>query len=281
MLNNTLIGVDLGGTKIYSGLITGEKVVKEQKLPTPTNTKDAVAAIAGAIKKVYTDGVEGIGIGAPGLIDFSTGTILAANNLKFLEGISIKKAMEEEFGIPVFVNNDANCFVLGEKHFGSGKGYDDVVGLTLGTGLGGGVVINGKLHTGKNAGAAEFGEIKYKDQTQEYYCSSQFFKNVYNTTGLEVFEKAKAGDNGALKIFNELGTNIGEAIYTILAMYDPQVVVIGGSIAGSKEFIVDAIHNVLKSFHSKQAVENLKLEFSTESHVTVLGAAALFYNNKG
>lgn len=280
MLDKTIIGVDLGGTKIHSGLVIGNKVDKDYRLPTPNskNKDDILDALKESIRKVFTSDVEGIGIGAPGVIDFETGTLISVDNIKALEGVSIKNVLEQEFNVPVHVNNDANCFILGEKHFGSGMGYDDVLGLTLGTGLGGGLIINGKLYAGRNGGAGEFCGIKYKDKDLESYCSSQFFKNVHNTTGLEQFNLAKQGDKKALAMFNELGTNIGEAIYMLLLSFDPQVIVIGGSIAGAKEFLVEPISNLLKTFPNQHIVDTLKIEFSSEPNSAVLGAAALNYN---
>ncbi|MEN8191717.1 MAG: ROK family protein [Bacteroidota bacterium] len=282
MLNNTIIGVDLGGTKIHSALVSGEKVVKEYKLPTPQTDKqsEVMDAIKSAIKNIFTKDVEGIGIGIPGVVDVERGVVNNTQNIPSLSGANIKEILEKKFEIPVFINNDANCFVVGEKYFGHGKDYDNIVSLTLGTGLGGGVIINGKLYSGKNCGAGEFCSIKYKDKDYESYCSSQYFKNIHNTTGLEVYNSANAGDKKAIEILDDFGKNIGEAIYTLVLTYDPEIVIIGGSISKSSKFLISPIMDVLKSFPNQHIIDNLKIEFSSEPNAAVLGAAALFYDNK-
>jgi len=247
MLNNTIIGVDLGGTKIHSALIDGEKVIKECILPTPQTEKqnEVINAIILAIKNVRTKNAEGIGIGLPGVVDQESGIVNNTQNILSLSGTNIKEILEDEFKISVFINNDANCFVVGEKYFGHSKDYDNIVSLTLGTGLGGGVIINDKLYSGKNCGAGEFCAIKYKEHDFEYYCSSQFFKNVHNTTGLDVFNLAENGDRKALNIFKEFGKHLGEAVFTLLLCYDPELIVIGGSIAQANKFFVDSIYEEL------------------------------------
>jgi len=282
MLDSTVVGVDLGGTKIHAALVKNEKVVEEFKLPTPQTDKQSkvVDEIKSVINNIISTDTEGIGIGIPGVVDVEKGVVNNTVNIPSLCGVNIKAILEEEFKIPCFINNDANCFIVGEKYFGNGKEYDNIVSLTLGTGLGGGVIIDGKLYSGKHCGAGEFCAIKYKEHDYEYYCSSQFFKNVYNTTGINVYNSAENGEESAIKILNELGKNIGEAIYTIILTYDPEIVIIGGSIAAASKYFIEPINEVLKQFPVAHIVENLKISFSNEPNAAVLGAAALYYDNK-
>ncbi|MEN8138918.1 MAG: ROK family protein [Bacteroidota bacterium] len=282
MNSNTIIGVDLGGTKIHSGLIVGGDVLEESKVPTPQNAtqEEVLEAIVTAINNVLNDEVEGIGIGLPGVMDLEEGVIINTVNIPSLNGLKITEYLTSVFEVPVFINNDANCFVIGEKYFGHGKEYSDIVAMTLGTGLGGAVVVNNRLYSGKNVAAGEICAIKYKEHDLEHYCSSQFFKKEYNTTGLDLYNKAKEGDAEALRIFKEYGNNLGEAIYTLILVYDPQLIVIGGSIAGGNEFFVDGIHEVLKTFPVQEQIKKLKIAFSNEPKAAVLGAGALVYDGK-
>ncbi len=112
-----------------------------------------------------------------------------------------------------------------------------MIGLTIGTGVGAGIIINNKLYAGANCGAGEFGTVDYLDKIYEYYCSGSFFKNVYNLNGEEVFKKAKQGDKQALKLYAELGYHIGNAIKMIIYTYDPLLIILGGSVRLAYNFL--------------------------------------------
>ncbi|MEN8156269.1 MAG: ROK family protein [Bacteroidota bacterium] len=280
MKQRTFVGIDLGGTKIHSALVVGDKVVKDYKRATPRTTKQSeiVAALIEVVQKVSDGNVEGIGIGVPGVIDVEAGIVRNAANLPVLNNMNLRQILEKEFNIPVYMNNDANCFVAGEKHFGLGQQFEDIVGLTLGTGIGGGVVINGKLHSGRNCGAGEFCSIKYKGHNLEHYCSSIFFEKEHNTTALDLFNAAIEGDEKSIRILREFGTNVGEAIYTIVLAYDPELIVLGGSIARARTWFEEAMHEVLQTFPNQHIIDNLEIAFSEEPNAAVLGAAALCLN---
>src|SRR5262249_35980445 len=153
------------------------------------------------------------------------------------------------------VNNDANCFALGEFYFGKGKGHDSMIGLTIGTGLGSGIIINKKLYAGRNGGAGEFGMIDYLDKYYEYYASGQFFKNVYDMDGETVFQNAEQGYRNAFKLYSEFGTHLGNAIKTILYSFDTDLIVIGGSIRHAYRFFSDAMWQQLRTFAYKKAID--------------------------
>ncbi|MGB5894297.1 MAG: ROK family protein, partial [Ignavibacteriaceae bacterium] len=207
MLGKTIIGVDMGGTNIGLGRVEKDQFDKCKSFDiSAQGTKEKILEeIINAIYSVFDEHVAGIGIGVPSLVDVNKGIVYDVQNIPSWDEIHLKDILEEQFGIPVYVNNDANCFTIGEKYFGKGKRFSNIVGLTLGTGLGAGIIINNRLYSGTNCGAGEFGSIPYKDQILEYYCSGQFFRKVFNIEGSVVFEKAKLGDKKALKIFEEFG----------------------------------------------------------------------------
>ncbi|MGB5895303.1 MAG: ROK family protein, partial [Ignavibacteriaceae bacterium] len=191
--------------------------------------------------------------------------------------IHLKDILEEQFGIPVYVNNDANCFTVGEKYFGIGKRFSNIVGMTMGTGLGAGIIINNRLYSGMNCGAGEFGSIPYKDQMFEYYCSGQFFEKVHGTKGHILFEEARNSDINALNIFGEFGYHLGNAIKTILFSVDPEAIILGGSVSRAYPYFREAMWACVNKFPYKHSLKNLVIEVTTQPNISILGAAALYY----
>ena len=161
MKNSSVIGIDLGGTKVKTGLIDhGElKQVLTKEINSSGSENEVLDEIFALLDKYEVEKYTGIGIGIPSVVDVETGVIYDVQNIPSWKEVHLKKILEERYNVPVNVNNDANVFVLGEKYFGCAKGFSNVAGITLGTGLGGGLVINDKLYSGKNCGAGEFGEI--------------------------------------------------------------------------------------------------------------------------
>jgi len=280
MLNKTIIGIDMGGTNIVLGRVEKDQFDKCKSFDiSAQGTKEIILEeIVNAIYSVFDDNVAGIGIGVPSLVDVNKGIVYNVQNIPSWEKVHLKDILEEQFGIPVYVNNDANCFTIGEKYFGKWKRLSNIVGLTLGTGLGAGIIINNRLYSGTNCGAGEFGSIPYKDQILEYYCSGQFFNNVYNIEGSIVFEKAKLGDTKALKIFEVFGYNLGDAIQTILFSVDPEAIILGGSVSRAFPYFSDAMWACVNKFPYKHSLKNLVIEVTAQPHISILGAAALYYD---
>jgi len=173
-----VIGVDMGGTNVRAALVEDNKVLKtvSDKINRDGSMQEVIDNITDSIDKVWTRDVKGIGIGVPAIVDVEKEIVYEVLNIKSWHKVELKKILEKKYGCRVIVNNDANCFALGEKYFGAGKKYDNVVGLILGTGVGAGIIINGKLYSGRNCGAGEFGEIIYKDNVIAHYSSAQFLE---------------------------------------------------------------------------------------------------------
>jgi glucokinase len=231
------------------------------------------------IKKFREEKISFIGIGVPALVDAEKGIVYHATNIPSWEKVHLKEQIEKENKIPVYIDNDANCFVMGEKFFGEAKNYKNVVGLIIGTGLGSGLILNNNLYRGRNYGAGEFGMISYLEHNYEYYCSGQFFENEYKISGEEVFMLAETGGEKAFKIFDEFGYHLGEAIKTILLSVDPEIIVIGGSVAGSYKYFKSSMWNSVKNFCYPHSLESLKISVSSVEHGAILGAAALCYGS--
>lgn len=275
------IGIDLGGTNMRGGLVNGRDLrhVVSDRIVSNASAEDIVMQLFTLTEKLINDSVTAIGIGVPGLVDEEHGIVFDVINIPSWKELPLKQLMEERFQIPVLINNDANCFAVGEYYFGKGVEGDSMVGLTIGTGLGSGIILKGKLYSGKTCGAGEFGMIDYLDHYIEYYASGQFFKNVYDIDGEVIFEKAKSGDATALKMYDELGTHLGHAVKTILYALEVDKIILGGSVRHALPFFERCMWERIKTFAFKRTVDNLKIEVSELENSGILGAAALHYDS--
>src|SRR5438270_3881398 len=204
MEHKTVIGIDIGGTNIRAGVINHFRIedLATKEINSNGTVDEVFNELINVTDSVMNGDVKAIGIGVPSVVDINAGIVYDVQNIPSWKEVAIAQRMSDQYNLPVLVNNDANCFALGEYHFGKGKGSKSMVGITIGTGLGAGIIINGKLYCGSNCGAGEFGMIGYKDQVMEYYASGQFFKNVYNVDGKVIYEQAKRSDAAALKMFD-------------------------------------------------------------------------------
>jgi len=281
MSERKMIGVDMGGTKIHAGLISGKEIILQNTLETPSKESEKVVMdrLIETIEKVYQPGCEGIGIGVPSVVDWKKGIVYNVTFIPSWKEVHVKEILENHFKIPVYVNNDSNCFALGEKFFGKGIDSINFVAVTLGTGLGSGIIIENQLYSGTYTGAGEVGCIAYKNATIEDYCASGFFKKM-GVNGEELYHAAKDGDKKALEIFGDFGKNLSDAVKIILYTYDPEMIILGGSISNSFEFFIDAVWKGLDDFMFPVVLKTLKIEKSELKNGAVLGAAALVYNFK-
>jgi len=277
MTKGNLIGVDLGGTNVRAGLI-GEKGLIAQsacQVSSSGSEEQVLQEIRETVAEVFDDTVSGIGIGVPSVVDVDRGVVYTVENIPSWREVFLADIMEKWFKVPVQVNNDANCFALGEFYYGSGRGYRDLLGMVVGTGLGAGLVIDGRLYCGQNCGAGEVGSIPFQGETIEYYCSGQYFSREHGLDGAVLHERALGGDREAREIFSEFGAYFGQALMTVLYAYDPQIIVMGGSVSKAWPFYEPAARRVLESFSYQHALARVKIVVSTVTGVALLGAAAL------
>jgi glucokinase len=242
--------------------------------------QEVLQEIFDLIDPLIDGNAEAIGMGVPSVVDIEKGIVYDVQYIPSWKEVPLKKWMEDRYGIPVWVNNDANCFALGELYFGKGKGISSLIGLTIGTGLGAGIIINGKLYAGPNCGAGEFGMVDYLDHVFEYYCSGQFFQNVYQLDGEQVFQSAKKGDKQALELYELMGTHLGNAIKMIMYTYDPGLIILGGSVRFAYDFFQKAMWERIRTLAYSKSVEKLRIKISDLENSGILGAAALYYDSK-
>ena len=210
----------------------------------------------------------------PSVVDRINGVVYNVQNIKNWDEVLLKDVLEKEFNLPVFIDNDANCFAMGEKKYGVGKQFDNFVGITLGTGVGGGIIQIGKLLSDANCGSGEVGELAYRDSIIEDYCGSRFF-NDYNMSGLDVAKNAALGDKKSLQMFDEYCKHIPALVKTIVLTIDPQAIIFGGAISKSLNFFEKSMYCHLNDFPYPNLIKKLKVLQSELDNIGILGAVAL------
>ena len=280
MSADTVIGVDLGGTNVRAGVVEGGRLtdVRSVAVRSQGSERDVLEDMFSAIDAVMRKDVAGLGAGVPSVIDLKAGIVYDVQNIRSWKKVPLRAHLEERYHLPAYVNNDANCFAAGEKYFGKAKPYDHAVGLILGTGLGAGVIANGRLYSGINCGAGEFGMLPYLDRNFEAYASGQFFARIHGVSGRELAGRAERGDERALAIFAEFGGHLGEAVKAICYAVDPEVIVLGGSVSKSYGFFQASMWKTFQTYAYSIAKERLKIEVSETENIAILGAAALYYD---
>ena len=273
-----ILGVDLGGTQVRVGKVRAGVV--ERSVASPISSQGSAEVVAGelyrAIDGVFDAEVTGIGCGVPSVVDLESGVVYGVENIPSWQAVPLREQLEQRYGVPAHVNNDANAFAVGELYFGAGRGFRHLVGLTLGTGLGAGVIVDGRLYNGANCGAGELGAMPYRDHTIEYYCSGAFFQREAGIRGEEAFRRAEAGDAAAIALFEQLGHELGHAVMMALYAYDPELIVLGGSISAALRFFERSLRERLREYPWPHVVERLRIAASAVKNSAVLGAAALW-----
>jgi glucokinase len=276
-MKKKILGIDIGGTKIQLGIVQGSKVIYKKKFPTLSglSKEDILQNIIDEIEALNEFDFAGIGIGVPGLVDEKEGIVYDLLNISSWKEVALKKHLEEYFNIPVKITNDANVFALGEKIMGEGKKYSNMIGITMGTGFGTGIIANNQLYSGSFSSAGELGSLPYLDMTIEDYCSGKFFRREYDLKGTELYFKAKDNDQEALRIFEEFGTHLGNAIKTILFILSPEAIFLGGSVSKSFIFFEAQLRKTISDFPFKKVLDQLVIKPSEMENTALLGAASL------
>ncbi len=272
-----IIGIDIGGTSIVGGRIEGGEIIDQVSADTKASQGggSTLQVLKNVIGQLITNKTKAIGIGVPSVVDRVNGIAFNVQNIKDWEEVHLKSHLEEKFHVPVYVDNDANCFAYGEKVFGKGKDFKNFVGITLGTGVGGGIIQNNHLLDDANCGSGEFGELPYLDSILEEYCGSRFFPKVGQLSAYEASLNAEKGDEKSIELYNEYGKHIGALVKIILLIIDPQAIIFGGSISQSFDLFEKSMYESLKDFPYPNSVKKVKILTSDIKNSGVLGAAAL------
>ena len=309
-----LLGIDIGGTSVKLGVVrSGEKLEVVKTCSIASQTADPpemfVQRVAQASRDLIAQSgekVSGVGIGCPGLISPTKGTVAFSPNLPNLPGFPLRDRLAQLIGLGVEIQNDANAAVLGEWLFGPNKGLANIILLTLGTGVGGGVVADGKLLLGADNGAAELGHVKVqfidgalcacgKRGCIESYAGAAGITRIAEqhvakgaSTSLrsgklstrDITEAASAGDKTARQILHNVGQYLGRGIANFIDIFNPEKVVIGGGASAAMDFLRPGIDETVAQFVSfGPSLDRAMVERSAfPNDINVIGAAAIFEN---
>lgn len=311
-MGNYAIGIDLGGTNLKAGLVSGDgKIHHRLSIKTDKNADPQSIAnqIFELIEKIITAGaglkpaaatVAGVGLGSPGLIDKKGETILFSPNLPLWRNIPIKRMVAERFGMPCVLENDANAAAWGEKWAGAGREADSLVMLTLGTGIGGGIVINNKLWRGVNNVAAEIGHMVIQMDGSKCSCGNNGCIEAYasatsmvrrfkellksgaasslrdagDVTAKMINDAALQGDKASLDIIKETGQYLGVALVNIMHILNPEVIVLAGGMIGSGDLLMNPVKQLIREKAFVASAKETKIVFSQLGNdAGIIGAA--------
>ncbi|HYM12316.1 MAG TPA: ROK family protein [Bryobacterales bacterium] len=272
-----VLGVDLGGTKIAAGVFDAQHRLLGEIARVPTAADRPAAITLGNLKAAAEQAcrsagaggarLRAIGIGSTGPVDASTGRVLEAPALPGLQFFDLGAWVQEQFGAPLFLENDANCFALAEALQGAGAGHRVVVAVTLGTGFGCGIVIDGAMYAGTTGNAGEVGCCPIAGDTFDNMLSGaglcRWYERVCgrpsSLSAREIGDLAERGDADALQAWREYGEAVGAALGTIAAVLDPSICVIGGSVAARLALFETPLGDRLRAILAPAAARALEV----------------------
>ncbi|MCW6683082.1 ROK family glucokinase [Aerococcaceae bacterium NML160702] len=311
-----ILGIDLGGTSVKMAIISLEGEILEKWTIATNILEEGKHIVPGIIQSIQEhmeryqlskEDFLGIGMGSPGKVDAERGTVIGAYNLNWRTLQPIKEAFESAFGIPFYIDNDANVAALGEQWKGAGNGAHDVVMFTLGTGVGGGVVTNGQLVRGFGGAAGEVGHITVDTETgfdctcgkkgcletvasatgvvnlarqfaEEYAGDSPIKKAVDDgaVSAKEIFDAAKEGDYFANEVVTKFAKYLGLACSHIANTLNPSAIVLGGGVSAAGEFLLEKVSEYYYAYTFPQIRDNTHIMLATLGNdAGVIGAAQL------
>lgn len=303
-----VVGVDLGGTKIYTALVNLDgQIIEEITIKTEAEKGEKVVldnilkTIDKVLENVDRKEVKAIGIGSPGPLDIEKGLIVYTPNLPF-KNFELVKPIKERYNIPTYLDNDANVATLSEFMFGAGKGSKNMVYVTVSTGVGGGAILNGNIYRGSTANALEIGHITVMKGGPRCGCGNTgcvealasgtaimkrakealdskvetSLRNYDNVTAKEVFIEAERGDKVSKEILNDALSYLGIGISNIANSFDPDKIIIGGGVSEAGKIVFDKIDEEMQRRCLTTIYNHCKVEKALlGGKAGVLGAAAL------
>ena len=285
----TIVAVDIGGTQMRAATYSSENLnpIHTKKIPTHASEAGGFERLIKLLEEIWPDGnnVDAIGIASPGPLDPHIGILLAPPNNPEWHNFPLAAKLTDHFGVKVFLENDANLAGLAEYRFGAGVGHKDLIYITVSTGVGGGVIVDGKLLQGFHGMAAELGHTTidpegplcscgHKGHLEAYSSGTAIAKYVLdeieagaksnlsrdNLTAKFIKEAADAGDELSIKAFERAGEYLGIGVSTFLHIFNPSIIIFGGGVSRAGNLLFDAFHESLKQhvFHPRY-LEDLEI----------------------
>jgi glucokinase len=312
--DNIVLAVDLGGTNLRMAAIDslGNILYREKKATPKTENADeivrAIIETASGCRQFLDERneIKAIAAAVPGTVDINKGTILTAPNVPALNKFRIAEVLKCKLGLPCFLENDANAAAVGENWLGASKGFQDSIFITLGTGVGGGIIIEGRLHRGKNGTAGEIGHIcvepygincgcgsrgcieqyssatavvRIANELKEKYPDSKLNENSFFTS-LEIYNAAKANDSLAKEVFRRQGFYLGIVLAGLINTLNPEIIVIGGgAAAGWDLFMSHVVEQINSRTYQETAIHAKIVRARLGDDAGLLGAACLAFSS--
>ncbi len=299
------LGIDFGGTSVKFGVVVGQEVVATfQPIPTQDYSErdDLIAEIVAVIEQVRGEYPElaAIGVGVPGFVNFKDGVISNLTNVRGWQEVPLKEILSSKTGLPVVVENDANAMAYAEWKLGAGRGYEHLIALTLGTGVGGGVICNNQMVRGANFGAGELGQtsVDYRGRVGAYgnpgaledyignreiiqeairfYKHKGVTKSADELTPKDLHQLAAYNDETALEVWDWVAEKLACTLMNCCYLLNPEAIVIGGGVAKAGDLIFKPLRSKLEGSLVKPLIENLQIlpaQFGNEAGM--IGCAAL------
>lgn len=310
-MKNYFIGIDWGATYIKTGVLKGDEILKKNFFR--SRIKDPQEFISFLLTFIKNSGIafehlRGIGVGCPGIVDTRRGFIWYLPNIKGWKNVPLRQILEEKMKLPVYIDNDANLMALGEARYGAGKRYNDMVCITLGTGLGAGIILNKKLFHSHFTSGAELGHmpINYKGDKCScggYGCIETFvgnnrivdrakklFKtkpspyikkltrgNMDKLTTKVLAEAAQMGCRTSKKVWDEVGMILGRYLVGLINAFGPEAIIIGGGVSKASKFFLDSVRHQIRTYAmypQNKMVKVVKAHLNEDA--TILGAREAF-----
>ncbi len=303
-----VVGVDVGGTNIKLGLVHPRGIViARSHFPTKpfvSSKKKLISVLAHEIKKIIVSQglkikqVAGVGVGLPGLVNYDKGVVRFLPNIPGWKNVPLKSILEKKTGLPVFVDNDVKLITLAEWKFGAGRGVGHLICLTLGTGVGSGLILDNRLYRGAANAAGELGHMPLNEEGPACNCGGFgcFEKYVGNKSLFALAEKimnkpemttqkmfilANEGNKKALQFWHQAATRIGNGLVGVVNLFNPELIVIGGGVSNNEKYLFPTIKAVIKkrAMSLQGAMVKIKrAQFGDDAGI--IGAQVLVYNAK-
>lgn len=302
------IGIDFGGTSIKLGVVRGTEVIAHapsiatQEYGNPDQLIEAIAQFVNMLRLNHPE-VQTIGMGMPGFVNFYQGTVYTLTNVPGWNNVPVREMLQAACGLPVYVENDANCMAYAEWKLGAGRGMRHLVCLTLGTGVGSGLIVNGDLLRGATCSAGELGQtsIDYRGRLGHYgnrgsledyvgnreiaadartlYASHGIDKAIVDCNPIALERAALAGDEVAAQVWRDLAVKLSCALMNCCYLLNPEAIIIGGGVAKAKTLLFEPLQEIMRTQLAAPLAESLTIlpaQFGTEAGI--LGSAHLALN---
>ena len=292
----TVVGIDIGGTMIKYGLLSlNGEILKNGETETEASKgiENLFEKLCKIVENYSDENIIGIAVSGTGQIDGSIGKVIGGNDIiPGWIGTNLVEKLENKFNIPAVLENDVNCAALGEKWLGAGKEENNFICLTIGTGIGGGIILNGDIFRGETCVAGEFGHIQIEKNGMQCLCGKKGCYERYASAtallrmakektgkeldGKEIFDREKAGESVFVELIKDWVDYLTDGLSTIIYIFNPSLVVIGGGVTKQKDYLLDKIKKSLDEKLGINYKKNLTIKFAElGNNAGMLGAEYL------